>query len=58
VFEHNGQTESRRGSSPSIHIADRQVDVWGERRLRAIKETPEDAFVVPTLTRMVNEIPI
>jgi hypothetical protein len=47
--ESNDRTLQHRGSSPATNVPDRKVDVWGERRLHSIKETPEDSFATQTV---------
>lgn len=49
------QTAQRRGSSPVTNILDPRVDVWGERRLRSIKETPEDSFAGTRVSQQPNQ---
>lgn len=44
MIEQNEHSIQRRGSSPVMQQRDRGVDVWGERRMRSIAETPEDSF--------------
>jgi hypothetical protein len=51
MHEFNDHIPRRRGSSPAAVTPDHRIDVWGERRLRSIIETPEDLFSIPSVVR-------